>query len=160
MTPRHRRWPGAFAFVIAAFVLGGGAAMTAQTGATTTTAGASPRTIEKGDHSNVDSAMQALVRTEAEWTAVYRKHNFDKQPPKVDFSKEMVLAVFMGSRPTAGFNTTILDALEAKGVLVVHYNEKIPSPGAMTAQVLTAPFHIVAIPKATVNDFKFEKVNR
>jgi hypothetical protein len=159
MTPLDRRGLGAFAILIAVVIFGGGAAMTAQTGTTTTTAGA-PRTIEKGDQSNVDSAMQALVRTEAEWAALYRKHNFDRQPPKVDFSSEMVVAVFMGSRPTAGFNTTILDALEVKGVLVVHYNERMPSPGAMTAQVLTAPFHIVAIPKATVTEFKFEKVNK
>jgi hypothetical protein len=156
MTPRLPRALAALA--IGGLVLGGDAAMTAQTPATTTDA--APRTIEKGDYSNVDSATQVLARTEAEWTALYRRHNAQKQPPAVDFSREMVVAVFMGSRPTSGYSTTILDALEAKGALVVHYTEKSPAPGAMSAQVITAPFHIAAIPKATVNDFKFEKVNK
>jgi hypothetical protein len=119
-----------------------------------------PRTIEKGDQSNVDSAMQALVRTDAEWTALYRKHNFDRQPPKVDFAREMVVAVFMGSRSTAGYTTSILTAMEVKGVLVVRYNEAMPKAGMMTAQIITAPYHIVGIPKATVTDVKFEKVDK
>ena len=117
-----------------------------------------PRTIEKGDQSNVESPMQAVARTQAEWAALYRKHNFDRQPPKVDFSKEMVVAVFMGSRPNAGFSTTILSSLTVNGVLVVRYKETMPRPGAISAQVLTFPYHIVAIPKADVTDVKFEKV--
>ena len=117
-----------------------------------------PRTIEKGDHSNVDAAMQVLARTEAEYTALYRKHNFDGQPPKVDFAKEMVVAVFMGSRPTAGFNTSIVSATDANGLLVVRYREASPKAGMMTAQILTSPFHLVAIPKADVRDVKFEKI--
>jgi protease stability complex PrcB-like protein len=117
-----------------------------------------PRTIEKGDQSNIESPMQAIARTQAEWEALYRKHNYDRQPPKVDFSKEMVVAVFMGSRPNAGFSTTILSSLTVNGVLVVRYKEAMPRPGTVSAQVLTFPYHIVAIPKADVTDVKFEKV--
>jgi hypothetical protein len=118
-----------------------------------------PRTIEKGDQSNIESPMQAVARTQAEWDALYRKHHYDRQPPKVDFSKEMVVAVFMGSRPNAGFSTTILSSLTVNGVLVVRYKETTPRPGTVSAQVLTFPYHIVAIPKADVTDVKFEKVN-
>ena len=117
-----------------------------------------PRTIEKGDQSNIESPMQAIARTQPEWEALYRKHNYDHQPPKVDFSKEMVVAVFMGSRPNAGFSTTILSSLTVNGVLVVRYKETMPRPGTVSAQVLTFPYHIVAIPKADVTDVKFEKV--
>jgi len=117
-----------------------------------------PRTIEKGDQSNIESPMQAIARTQPEWEALYRKHNYDRQPPKVDFSKEMVVAVFMGSRPNAGFSTTILSSLTVNGVLVVRYKETMPRPGTVSAQVLTFPYHIVAIPKADVTDVKFEKV--
>jgi hypothetical protein len=117
-----------------------------------------PRTIEKGDQSNVDSAVQALVRTDAEWAALYRKHNFDRQPPKVEFAREMVIAVFMGSRPTAGYTISIISALEVKGTMIVRYTESMPKPGSMTAQIITSPYHIVGIPTASVTDVKFEKV--
>ena len=41
---------------------------------------------------------------------------------------------------------------------VVRYNETMPPAGAVTAQVLTFPYHLVAIPKAAVTEVKFEKV--
>jgi protease stability complex PrcB-like protein len=119
--------------------------------------GSSTRTIEKGDQSNVDDAKQVLVRTEAEWTRLWNQHAPDHPRPRVDFSKEMVVAVFMGSRPNAGFSTTITSAMTANGALVVRYKETMPGPGTVSAQVLTFPYHIVAIAKADVKDLKFQK---
>jgi hypothetical protein len=117
----------------------------------------STRTIEKGDQSNVDDAKQVLVRTEAEWTRLWNQHAPDHPRPRVDFSKEMVVAVFMGSRPNAGFSTTITTAMAANGALVVRYTETMPGPGTVSAQILTFPYHIVAIAKADVKDVKFQK---
>ena len=117
----------------------------------------STRTIEKGDQSNIDDARRVLVRTDAEWTTLWRQHHPDKPRPAVDFSKEMVVGVFMGSRPNAGFSTAIVSATAANGALIVRYSEKVPAPGSISAQVLTFPFHLVAIPKAAVTDVKFEK---
>jgi hypothetical protein len=116
-----------------------------------------PRTIAKGDQSNVDDAKQVLVRTDAEWTKLWNQHAPDHPKPAVDFSKEMVVAVFMGSRPNAGFSTAITGAMVANGALVVRYKETAPAAGAVAAQILTFPFHIVAITKAPVTDVKFQK---
>ena len=123
-------------------------------------AGTATRTIEKGDQSNVDDARQVLVRTEAEWTRLWQQHNPDRPKPAVDFSKEMVVGVFMGSRPNAGFSTTVISATAGNGALIVRYRETMPSAGGVTAQILTFPFHLVAIPKADVKDAKFEKEAR
>jgi len=117
-----------------------------------------PRTIAKGDQSNIESPTQVLARTEAEWLALWRRHAGDRERPPVDFTREMVAGVFMGIRPNAGFSTTIITSMEVKGVLVVRYTETIPPRDAVTAQILTAPYHLVAIPKAAVTDVKFEKV--
>ncbi len=118
-----------------------------------------PRTIEKGDHSNVDDAKQVLIRTEAEWTRLWLEHASERKRPAIDFSKEMVVGVFMGSRPTAGFTTTIVSTTVGNGVLIVRYTEKVPAARAVTAQMLTFPFHLVAISHATVTDVKFEKAD-
>jgi hypothetical protein len=120
--------------------------------------GTGPRTIEKGEQSNIDSARQVLVRTEAELRRLWAQHAPDRPVPKVDFSREMVVAVFMGSRPNAGFSTAIVSATAANGALMVRYTENRPGPGTVTAQILTFPYHLVAIPKADVKDVKFEKV--
>jgi PrcB C-terminal len=99
-----------------------------------------------------------LVRTEAEWAQLWRQHAGDRARPPIDFNKESIVAVFMGSRPNAGFNTAIVSATEGGGALIVRYTETRPPPGAITAQVLTFPFHIVAIPRVTAADVRFEKV--
>jgi hypothetical protein len=116
------------------------------------------RTIEKGDQSHIDDAKQVLVRTGAEWAKLWQQHAPDRPRPAVDFSKEMVVGVFMGSRPNAGFSTAIVSATSTpSGTLLVRYTDKAPAAGSITAQILTFPFHLVAIPRAEVKDVKFEK---
>ena len=115
-----------------------------------------PRSIEAGTQSSVDDARQAVARTAAEWSALWKAHNFDKPAPPVDFSKEMVVAVFMGSRPSAGYGVRIVSAEPRDGALIVRYAESRPAPGTMTAQVLTSPYAIAAVPKF-VGEVKFEK---
>ena len=115
------------------------------------------RTIAKGDQSNVDDAKQVLVRTDAEWARLWQQHAPDHPRPAVDFSKEMVVGVFMGSRPNAGFSTAITSAMAANGALLVRYKETMPGSGSVSAQILTFPYHLVAIAKADVKDVKFQK---
>ena len=114
------------------------------------------RTIDKGALSKVDDRLTASADTEAEWTTLWKKHSFDKPAPHVDFSKEMVVAVFIGSRPTAGFSVEIVAAAERDGKFVVTYKEAQPAPGGISAQVLTAPYHIAAVSKSSL-PVTFEK---
>jgi hypothetical protein len=118
---------------------------------------ATPVTIDKGDQSNVDDAKQAIARTDAEWARLWQQHSPDRRRPSVDFSRQMVVGVFMGSRNTAGFAVEIAGTSEASGALVVRYRETVPAKDAITAQVITSPYHLVVLPKF-VGDVKFEKV--
>ena len=123
----------------------------------TTTTAPAMKTIDKGDHSNVDDAAQIAAKTPQEWQTLWQKHTPDRPRPSVDFSKEMVVGVFLGSRPTAGYVLEIVSATQSDGTLVVRYRESAPSKGTMTAQVLTSPYHIVAVPFFP-GGVKFEKV--
>jgi hypothetical protein len=117
------------------------------------------RSIDKGFDSQMDDARQATVRSAAEWEKLWRQHAGERARPAVDFGKEMVVAVFLGSRPTAGFSIEIAGTREDGAALIVQYRETRPPAGAITAQVLTSPYHIVALPKpAAVKDVKFEKI--
>jgi PrcB C-terminal len=103
------------------------------------------KTIDKGDHSNMDDAAQVVAKTQQEWQQLWQKHTPDRSRPAVDFTKEMVVGVFLGSRPTAGYVLEIISATQDSGTLVVKYHESVPPRGTMTAQVLTSPYHIVAV---------------
>jgi hypothetical protein len=115
------------------------------------------RTLARGDQSFIESERQVVARSAAEWIALWRQHDPDRPVPAVDFAKEMAVGVFLGSRNTAGFSVEIVSATVEQGTLVVRYRQQAPSPDAITAQVITMPFHLVAMPKAS-GDVKFQRV--
>ena len=120
-------------------------------------AAASMRTLDRGTQSNIDQARTVVVRSADEWSGLWRTHAGDKPLPPVDFTKEMVVGVFLGSRPTAGYSVEIVRTTEQPDGLVVEYREGSPARDMMTAQVITTPYHLVAVPKRT-GEVKFEKV--
>ena len=117
-----------------------------------------PRVLDKGDRSQIMSRREAVVRTAAEWDALWRAHLPARAPAAVDFSKEMIVGVFLGSKPTPGYGVTILSAAEEGKVLLVRYRETSPPSDAIAAQVITFPYQIVAIPKSSASEVTFEKV--
>ena len=117
-----------------------------------------PRTIDKGDQSNIDDRREVVVRTAAEWQKLWQQHSPDRPMPSVDFSKEMVVGVFLGNRPTAGYGVAVVKTIDANGVLHVQYRESAPGRDAITAQMLTFPYHVVAISKSASLDVTFEKI--
>jgi hypothetical protein len=118
-----------------------------------------PMTIDKGDQSNVDDAKQVVARTETEWAALWNRHAPDRKRPAVIFSSQMVVGIFMGSRPTAGYSVAIVSTIQANGVLTVRYRESFPPRDAITAQVITSPFVLVTVP-AFAGDVRFEKTDK
>lgn len=118
--------------------------------------GVSPlRVLDKGDQSHVDDARQVTARTTAEWNTLWRRHSPDRDPPRVDFGSDMVLGVFLGSRTTAGFSVEIVSALVEQGILVVRFRETRPQTDRIVAQVITSPYHLVAVPRHS-GDVRFE----
>ena len=117
------------------------------------------RPIDKGMTSNMDDARQVSARSADEWSRIWTQHAGERTQPNVDFSKEVVVAVFTGTRPTAGFSVEITRVRQEGTALVVSYTETRPAPGSVAAQVLTSPYHIVAVPRGTTTDVRFERVN-
>ena len=117
-------------------------------------------TIVRDNMSNVDDAKQAVARTPAEWEALWRLHAGDQAPPpKIDFTKRTVVAVFLGSRPSAGYAVEVSGTKPAGKTLTVEWSEHTPKPGHVSAQVITSPSHLVSIPKFA-GEITFRKVER
>jgi hypothetical protein len=115
------------------------------------------RVLDKGDQSNVDDARQIVARTAPEWATLWQQHSPDRPRPAVDFAREMVAGVFLGSRPSAGFAVDIVSVRDEHGALVVQYRETSPPPGAVTAQVITSAYSIVALPRGD-GEVRFERL--
>lgn len=115
-------------------------------------------TIANVQMSNVERPQQSVARTQAEWAALWKLHAGDKPLPKVDFDKSTVVAVFLGTRMTAGFSVAIVGTHADGDALVVEFEEKRPGRDSITAQVITTPAAIAAIPKFA-GEIRFEKKN-
>jgi VWFA-related protein len=97
--------------------------------------------------SGIDRGEQVVVRTQAEWESLWRRHAAGRPVPSVDFSREMVVGVFLGSRPSGGFSVQITGVSRAGDQLVVTWSERSPAAGQLAAQVMTAPSHLVTVPR-------------
>jgi hypothetical protein len=117
------------------------------------------RTIGKGPMSDIDSPRQVAVRSNDDWAALWQAHGGSGQPPAVDFSREMVIGVFLGTRPTAGYGVEIVRGVASPTTFVVEFIESGPPRDALTAQLLTSPFHLAAMPKHD-GDVTFRKVEK
>ena len=114
--------------------------------------------VAQGTRSQIQEPRQVVVRTAADWQTLWTAHD-SAAAPNVDFSRAIVVGVFLGMRPTAGFSVRITAVTAKDGSAVVEYVEGRPRPGGMTAQVLTSPFHLVTVPR-TIETVEFKQVEK
>jgi hypothetical protein len=114
-------------------------------------------TIGQGGNSRIKEARTVVVRTSAEWAALWKQHAGEGKPPAVDFSAATVLGVFAGSRQTAGYTAEITRIEKQEDSLVVTYRVQGPGRDDMVAQMLTAPFHFVRTTAAHAGPVKFQR---
>ncbi len=140
---------------IAAVVVGA-ALLSMGTSVETAAEGKNVRTLLQGSRSGIRTARREVVKSQAEWEKLWKLHLAGKiqnpapEPPKVNWEKELVLAVFLGARPTGGYAVQIEGARAEKGKLVVTLSERKPGPSDLVTQAFTAPFHMVAVPRSAV----------
>ena len=103
--------------------------------------------VAKGDMSGVQTARQVTVRTPAEWQKLWKEHSPEEKLPAVDFTSKMVVGIFLGSKPSVGYNVEILNVRPEGSDLIIEYAQKQPGRGMMAAQILTEPYHLVAVAK-------------
>lgn len=98
-----------------------------------------------------------VVRSPAEWDTLWKSHAGPQAVPVVDFSTNMVAAVFLGERPTGGYRVAIVGVRRENDALVLDYVERAPGAADIVTQVLTSPFHIVKLPRFS-GPIRFRKV--
>jgi len=113
-------------------------------------------TVARGTDSQITKPREAVVRSADEWQTLWSAHSSDRAPA-VDFSRYIVLGVFMGTQPAAGYAVEIVLVRNEGTMTRVEYRETRPSPGTLSAQVLTSPFHMVRIPR-TANQIEFRRL--
>jgi hypothetical protein len=65
--------------------------------------------------------------------------------PEVDFRRETIVALFMGSRPTGGYGIEVEQVTLTQGGMFLDVRLIEPAPGAITTQALTSPWVMVRV---------------
>ena len=102
--------------------------------------------------SGIDQPLTQVVRSQADWAALWTRISARSgephAPPPVDFSRDMLLAAGMGTRPTGGFAIEIDRVAEGDAELVAHVVRTSPGPRCGVTSALTQPVDVAAVPRS------------
>ncbi|MEX2670856.1 MAG: protease complex subunit PrcB family protein [Phycisphaeraceae bacterium] len=102
-----------------------------------------------GSQSEREEPDFQVIRDQRAWEQAWDALPTDDSVPEVDFDQQLVLAAWMGQRMTGGYAIRIRDIRptadgEAFEAILEH---REPGPDEFVTQALTAPYHIVVIPR-------------
>ena len=120
------------------------------------------QTIDKGSQSGVRNRLHVIIRTEAEWAALWKSHvavhGTNPPLPVIDFEKEIVTGVFLGQKPTGGHLVEITVVEQSASGIVIGYRETSPPPDSVVTQALTQPFHIIRVEAQSTQTVVFKRL--
>ncbi|MBL9137406.1 MAG: protease complex subunit PrcB family protein [Verrucomicrobiales bacterium] len=117
------------------------------------------RTLSRGLTSGLAEPSQQVIRDEGTYLRLWAQHAADIPrvglPPAVDFQREMVVVVALGTQPTGGYLVEVVDAELRSRQLRILVGETQPQPGTFQIQQTTQPYQIIALPAVAAHvDFR------
>ena len=102
----------------------------------------------EGRQFSIATSQSGLVRL---WNQAYGSRLTPPPLPDIDFRRESVVAMFLGTQPTGGYGIGVREVtLEDNEVYVtVDINE--PGPNSITTQAFTNPWIFVRVGRADIN---------
>ncbi|MGH8400627.1 MAG: protease complex subunit PrcB family protein, partial [Gammaproteobacteria bacterium] len=108
------------------------------------------RVLASGTHSGVRHqeyhALHDVADFRSWWQRAYSSQATAPALPQVDFTKDMVIAVFMGERSHGGYSLHVDKIADTADTFDVEITVNIPGSDCRTTQALTQPFEFVAVP--------------
>lgn len=105
-------------------------------------------TIAQGKNSSIREPARFVIRDQAAWRSLWRRHSGTTAAPAVNFSRNMVIAVFAGefAEPAA---VAILRITREPNRLTVLYRAG-PTRPLPDGYTVVAPFHIVRVARSAL----------
>jgi len=117
------------------------------------------RILDMGTGSLLTTPQNRIAGDQVAWGSLWVAHKGvmppgigapDPAPPILDFTTEIVVGVFLGTRPTGGYMAGVLSVTtDGAAGATVSFEERQPGSNCITTQALTQPFIIIAIPRVS-----------
>jgi hypothetical protein len=113
------------------------------------------KTQWKGSLSGITRPAQIVIRNAETWAKLWNLAIVPYSPtlrtlPPVDFSKEIVVGVFLGEKPDPGYTIEIrsskIDSLGESPIMTVHYRNRQQMQAVFAPPFRVQPFHLKKLP--------------
>lgn len=110
--------------------------------------------LETGYDSGIKDFSRRIAKTEKEFSDLYREHLSSQKTvnatvfPKIDFKNQMVAVIFLGERPSSGYNIEIKNIIKTDSQIVVEASETSPTPETAISSIITTPYQFVTLPQS------------
>jgi len=103
--------------------------------------------------------ITSQVAFEKYWQELHKHHQpIPEAPEDIDWSKEMLVAIHLGTRRSGGYAVKVLYIKrKSRDEVVVYYTEKKPRKNEIVTMALTQPFTIIKTPIIS-GKIKFELI--
>jgi hypothetical protein len=117
------------------------------------------RRIGQWTASGISTAERMVIRDDSTYARFWQALGAGERPP-VDFSRDVVIAVAAGQRPSGGHAIAVERVAHAGAGMVVEVVETVPGPGCWTTQQLTRPVDVVVVAAADARTWSFSDRTR
>lgn len=105
--------------------------------------------IESSSRSNIVAARTDVIKDAASWATLWSKHAGNgAAAPAIDFSRNMVVAVFAGARPNGCHSTGVGAVYRVASTINVARVDSVPGQGVMCTQAIVTPAHMVQLARS------------
>lgn len=109
------------------------------------------RTLQSGSYSGVTESVREVITDAVRWQQLWRSHTSNMRPgpklPDIDFSKEIVVAVFLGQQASGGYGIEVTKVERFDGKTYIYCSTFVPDDDAGCITALTQCHHLVVIPR-------------
>ena len=122
--------------------------------------------VDTGGYSGIgiriNYVIDDLETWETLWNDIHNTSTVTPETPYVNFTSEVIIAVFLGEFATGGYVAQITRISVSTTGLIVHIREEHPGPGCIVTMSTTRPYLIVkaAIDPTQSIEFEYEIVIR
>jgi len=102
-----------------------------------------------GDNDSSPVEREDLLDSAESFNQAWKTFHPQEDPPEVDFTKNAVVLLLAGQKPTSGYSIHVTHLEENEDQEYVWYRVETPSAGSVVTQMITHPWTLQIIPKSS-----------
>lgn len=114
------------------------------------------RRLGQWTRTGISESRRLVIRDANAWAAFWSELGVGERP-EIDFTRDLIVAVAAGQRPSGGFEIAINRITQSAGELGIEVVETEPGPNCMTSGSLTQPVDVVAVQAVSARSWSFSE---